>query len=98
MSRPITFSVTRSGVAVASLSRVRGRLDNISLAVVAGSGGAVPYNSYTFISTGRGVPDIRQGDQLTEVNGTKYRASGEPEPCDNDHLEIQITRIVGSTP
>lgn len=105
MSRYLTFSVKRSGVAVPSLSAVRAQLDNISLSVIAGVSGAIPHNSFTFISLD-GVPDIRQGDLLTDASTAdtktasgfaEYRASGEPEPFEGDHLEIQITRVTVKT-
>jgi hypothetical protein len=105
MGKEYSFSVRRSGTLVSGLT-VRGRLDDISAVVIAGSGGAIPYNSKTFISLG-GVPDVRQGDMLIDTHQAdtntpsgyaEYRVSGSPEEFDTDHLESQITRVVSKTP
>src|SRR5882724_3624330 len=105
MGKEYSFSVKRAGTVVSGLT-VRARLDDISLMVIAGSSGAVPYNSYTLISLG-GVPDVRQGDLLIDASTAdtktpsgyaEYRVSGSPEPFDTDHLEAMRTRVASKTP
>ncbi len=105
MGKEYSFSVKRGGTTVSGLT-VRARLDDISLMVIAGSGGAIPHDSYTLISLG-GVPDVRRGDLLIDASTAdsntasgyaEYRVSGKPEPFDTDHLEVMIVRVVGKTP
>ena len=86
------------------------QLDNISEFVIASSGGAIPNNSYTLISLGGAIPDIKQGDLLmdegtetwnldtvTKSGKAEYRASGTPAVFPYDHLEIRVTRYVEQT-
>ena len=82
MSQQVTLKVSRNKQPVPSLQAVPGRIDNISIMVIAGSGGAIPNNSATFISAVGTQPDIKQGDVVTTQNGTVYRVSGEPETMD----------------
>jgi len=98
MSRDIRVSVKRKDALVNGLLNVPARIENISLVVIAGSGGAIPYNSFTFYSL-EGVPDIKQGDLLTDLKtGETYRVNGTPDPHDEDHLEVMIVKNVGNTP
>lgn len=93
MSKQVTLKVSRNLQPVPNLQRVPGRIDNISPIVIAGSGGAIPNNSATFISAIGTDPDIRQGDVVTTQDGTVYRVSGEPEHMDVlVHLEVMITK------
>ncbi len=92
------ISVKRGGSPVAGLQTVPVRLVEISPIVIAGSGGAIPYNSLTLYSR-VGVPDIRQGDLLTDtVSGATYRAGGTPIVHDMSYLSIQVEKNVQVTP
>jgi hypothetical protein len=96
MAKSIFINTKRAGVA--HLFNEPVRLDNISPIVIAGSGGAIPYNSYMLISL-RGIPDIAQGDLGADTASTdQYRVSGTPEPFDADHLEVLVEKVVVKTP
>lgn len=96
MARSIFVNTKRAGVA--HLSNVPIRTDNISLVVIAGSNGAIPFNSFTAYSL-QGIPDIAQGDELFDTGSTDhYRVSGLPEIHDSDHLAVMITKVVVKTP
>lgn len=80
------------------------QLDNISTVVIAGAGGAIPWNSFECYTRGQVYDDvgdliIKQGDLLTDTaTGVEYRASGTPEPFDDLHLEIMISKNTSLTP
>jgi hypothetical protein len=100
MSKYVAFSVTRGGNTINS-DGVACQLDNISIVVIAASGGAIPNNSFECITLSavydtQGKPVIQQGDQLIDLATLEeYRASGTHEPFD-DHLEIMIVKVVGT--
>ncbi len=95
MSRDLLVNTQRHQVA--HLTNAFVRLDNISLSVIAGSGGAIPYNSYTLYALG--VPDIAQGDLLLDTaSSDQYRVSGNPEQFDSDHLEVMVEKVMMKTP
>jgi hypothetical protein len=74
------------------------RLDNVSPLVLAGAGGAIPYNTYEMYTL-QGIPDIQQGDLLLDTHSTdQYRVSGNPEILDTDHIECLIEKVVSKTP
>lgn len=96
MSENLFVNTKRQGVA--HLSSVPIRLDNISPVVIAGAGGAIPYNSYTLFSL-QGVPDILNGDLLLDTASTdQYRVCGNPEMFEGDHLEVMVEKVVVKTP
>lgn len=96
MARDIFVNTKRAGVA--HLYNVPIRLDNISPIVIAGAGGAIPYNSYMLFSL-QGVPDIIQGDLLSDTKSTdQYRVSGNEETFDGDHLEVMVEKTKVKTP
>lgn len=96
MAKDLFVNTRRSGVA--HLSNVPIRLDNISPIVIAGAGGAIPYNSYILFSL-QGLPDIAQGDLCSDTASTdQYRVSGNPETFDADHLEVLVEKVVVKTP
>src|SRR5436190_220598 len=98
MSKNISVSVKRAGVAISGLASVPVRLDNISPVVIAGAGGAIPNYSYELYSL-QGTPDVRSGDLLTDtVSGEQYRVSGNVEIFDFDHIECLIVKNVQVTP
>ena len=72
------------------------QIDNISLSVIAASGGAIPQNSMTLISL-FGPLDIRLSDYLIDENATSthYRVKGTVEAFD-DHIEVLIVKEVGT--
>ena len=96
MAKSIFVNTKRAGTA--HLSNVPIRLDNISPIVIAGSGGAIPYNSYMLYSL-QGIPDIAQGDLLLDTaSSDQYRTSGTVEIFDADHLECLVEKVVIKTP
>lgn len=106
MAFATTVTVKRAGTQ--RLAHIPVQIDNISLAVIAASGGAIPNNSYMAYSL-MGVPDIQQGDLLidervsaTDIRTTsgkaEYRVSGNVEIFDQDHLEVMIVRYSEKTP
>jgi hypothetical protein len=103
MSFTTTFSNQRSGTTIQT--GIACQLDDISIVVKAGSGGAIPYDSYMLISL-FGCPDIRQGDLLVDENPLhvdtygnqlQYRMSDNPEVFD-DHLEGMIVLLRQKAP
>ncbi len=70
------------------------QIDNISLSVIAASGGAIPQNSMTLISL-FGPLDIRLSDYLIDATSTHYRVKGTVEAFD-DHIEVLIVKEVGT--
>jgi hypothetical protein len=96
VAKNLLVSTKRAGVA--HLSNVPIRLDNISPIVIAGAGGAIPYNTFTLYSL-QGIPDIAQGDLLLDTASTdQYRVSGTVEVFDADHIECLIEKVVVKTP
>jgi hypothetical protein len=84
------------------------QLDDISATTVAMSGGMIPENSSLLISQ-QGVPDIQTSDYLIDegkapenldsktLSGkAEYRVSGKPQIYPYDHLEVVVTRYVGT--
>ncbi len=102
MAKDITVTVRRAGNIVNPALDLR--LDNISPIVIAGSGGAIPYNSYLAFTLGAvydalGNILVQQGDLWTDiVSGEQYRASGNPEVFDEDHIEVLAEKTKVSTP
>lgn len=107
MSTLTKVTVKRSGAQV--LQHVNVQIDNISLSVIAGSGGAIPFNSFMLYALG--APDIRQGDLLidestlaynsdskTTSGKIEYRVNGNVETFDADHLETMVVRVMEKTP
>lgn len=90
-------AVTRNKTAVPTLQFVPCWIENISPIVIASAGGKIPNNSYWFYSR-QGVPDVRLGDLLTDLNGVKYRVSGNPEPGDQSFLRVMIDKNMVNTP
>src|SRR5579875_3740152 len=92
MAKNITVTVKRAGNVVNTALDLR--LDNISPIVIAGSGGAIPYTSYMAYTLGAvydagGNLLVQQGDLWTDIaSGEQYRASGNPEVFDEDHIEV----------
>lgn len=80
------------------------QIDHISVTVIAGSGGAIPWNSYDAYSLAP-LPDIRLGDIIIDqqtkepVTGQlmQWRVSGNPEYFP-DHVEVQITKYMETGP
>jgi len=98
MSSELIVNVTRGASHTQVLSNVPCRIVELSPLVVAGLGGAIPYNSYEFFSC-MGTPDIRQGDMLIDtVSGDKYRVSGNPSVKDYSYVKVLLEKIVGVTP
>lgn len=96
MARSIFVDTKRAGAT--HLSNVPIRLDNISPIVIAGAGGAIPYNSYMLFSL-QGIPDIIQGDLLLDTaSSDQYRTSGTVEILDADHIECLVEKVVVKTP
>lgn len=96
MAKNLFVNTQRRGAS--HLSNEPIRLDNISPIVIAGSGGAIPYNSYMLFSL-RGIPDIAQGDLLLDTaSSDQYRVSGTVETFDGDHLEVMIEKVMVRTP
>lgn len=91
----IWVQVTRAGVL--NPAKILCRIDPISPIVIPGLGGQVPYNKYQFYSL-NGIPDIAQGDILTDNNGTKYRTSGTNWKYALDHLECELALFTDITP
>jgi hypothetical protein len=102
MAKDITVSVKRAGNVVNTALDLR--LDNISPIVIAGLGGAIPYSSYMAFTLGavydaQGNLLIQQGDLWTDiVSGEQYRASGNPEIFDEDHIECLCEKAKVNTP
>jgi len=102
MSTISSFTIERpAGTPIAT--GVDCQLDNITVMVAPGSGGAVPYNSYMLISLS-GPIDIANGDLLLDEvnvdakgNPVQYRVSGNTEQFD-DHSEVMVTKNVQVTP
>lgn len=90
-------SVQRGGQPVPSLKYVSCRISYESKIVVAGDGKRVPVYEYWFHSR-VGVPDIRQGDLLTDKQGLQYRVSGLPQPTDQSFLRVLIEKQIAQAP
>ncbi len=90
------FTVQRDGVTVAE--HLRFQVDNISLSVIAASGGAIPQNSYMAYSLSFGkLPDVRTSDLFVdEKTGYAYRVKGNPQYLDGSHVEVLLVREVGT--
>jgi hypothetical protein len=96
MTKFLFVNTTRKGVP--HLTNEPIQLDNISPIVIAGAGGAIPYNSYMLYSL-QGVPDIVNGDLLFDTKSSdQYRVSGNEETFDGDHLEVMVEKTVVKTP
>lgn len=92
MSRETIVSVQRGKQRAMILPYVPVRLEEISAIVIASSGGAIPNTSTTLFSR-VGIPDIRQGDFLTDtVTGEQWRVSGQTETYDNSYLKVMIDK------
>src|SRR5947207_14006361 len=106
MAKTITVSIKRSGTTVNPGIDVR--LDDISPLVIAGAGGSVPHYTHQLYTDGvydaQGNILILQGDLLTDLatialaTPEQYRAAGNPEVFDEDHIECLMVKNVQVTP
>lgn len=98
MPQDIIVNVTRGHPATQGPQNEPVRIVEKTIFVQGGAGGAVPYNFLELYSL-RGVPDIRQGDVLTDtVSGQQYRTSGTVFKYDQSFLKVEITRYTAGTP
>lgn len=72
-------------------------IENISPITIANAGGKIATNSFWGYSRA-GVPDVRNGDLLTDLNGVQYRVEGIPETADMSFMRVMLSKFMSKTP